>query len=77
MWALKTVADLEEFVVDGNPLEGTLPDGFGGPEWSNLELLSLTDTSLSGNVPNQSCPYAFFDCSEYLCGCDCVCADSA
>ena len=71
---LALLTELEEFVADGNELEGSMPTGFAGTDWENLELLRIADTLVSGTIPDHSCSFAVFNCSDSLCGCNCTCA---
>ncbi|CAB9516987.1 LRR receptor-like serine threonine-protein kinase [Seminavis robusta] len=62
--------------LDGTNLSGTVPAELGNVGFNRgIESLKLNDTLLTGEVPADLCdiPEVSFDCSDHLCGCDCVC----
>jgi len=63
--------------VSNNKLTGplTLPNNF-----SSFDVLNFTgNPGLTGTIPEEICTLADlelgFDCSEIMCGCDCLCSD--
>lgn len=75
---LGQAVNLTFFRVADTDLSGSIPDEFGflASSGSLLEVF-LTNTDISGTLPEGLCnlqqEFLRFDCSESLCGCDCIC----
>ena len=70
---------LEVLRFQGNDLEGTIPDEIGNLA-NNASLFDFRVDSgnvmLTGTIPVGLCGVRMvFDCSNFLCGCGCVCSD--
>ncbi|CAB9503969.1 leucine rich repeat [Seminavis robusta] len=68
--------------LGGTNLSGTVPVELGAlavSQTGSLEYLTLNETVLTGVIPADLCDITkvIFDCSEDLCGCDCVCQFAA
>jgi len=65
---------LTSLEVHDNPLSGAIPLELA-ESLTNLVLVRLDNTSISGTIPSQFCDVARleFNCSESLCGCTCNC----
>ena len=71
---LRNLEQLEHLFLQGASINGTIsPELTNG--WTNLQVLNVSDTLISGTLPTQFCtlPVVDFDCSGSLCGCDCNC----
>ncbi|CAB9498913.1 STYKc [Seminavis robusta] len=66
---------LERLDVHDTLLEGPLAHDMVS-NWSNLQVLDVSDTSITGTIPSDLCELSdslSFTCSSDLCGCYCVC----
>ncbi|CAB9498828.1 Leucine Rich Repeat [Seminavis robusta] len=89
---LNQVASLQRLLLSHNPMLGGTIEGdyytidvansddlLRLDALANLEELTLTNTSVTGELPSAVCNITVleFDCSESLCGCDCQCIPSS
>lgn len=81
---LGRLTQIQTLNISSNALNGTFP-----PELSQLVVATTVDFAnsslttldlrnnhlLSGVIPDELCsiPWLYFDCSDLLCGCDCLC----
>lgn len=70
---LGMLSSLENAFLGRNSFTGSIPTELEAV--SSLIALSVTDNKFNGTVPGGLCDlgYLAFDCTEALCGCDCVC----
>lgn len=67
------LTNLSKLIARNTRMTGPLPVEIG--RLTSFKELDLRDTELTGTVPLALCTTKelFFDCSDFLCGCDCPC----